>query len=355
MFDLYCGRGGDKKLALYVIAYTPEGVFKARIGHEHPADLMVVEQNNQRALIDPFALTIKKFREDIQTEPGFAVVSPEVGQALADWVPGLLGDLSTLFDSFRRMGKTHICVVPHGPLHFFPFHLLGPIGEPLGSTWTITYLPSVALLTRQRSPRRRGCSAIGKSFSSYEHGLSPIPGSIEEVTSIANTFGNAPFVEADATKDRVIHAVSNDGFVHISTHGEHNAIAPAFSCLHLTGPLNTETNDRLFSYEIESCDLRGLDIVTLSSCDSMLGRLDIGGNLRGLPASFLIGGAATLIGTLWPASATSCKTFFTAFYHELLAQRATKLEAFKRAQDTTRSSFPAYRDWGAFYFSGDWT
>jgi hypothetical protein len=30
------------------------------------------------------------------------------------------------------------------------------------------------------------------------------------------------------------------------------------------------------------------------------------------------------------------------------------LDAFAAAQNATRKQFPAYRDWGPFYFMGDW-
>jgi len=39
-------------------------------------------------------------------------------------------------------GKDHLCVIPHGPLHYYPFHLLGEPGSPLANDWIVTYLPS---------------------------------------------------------------------------------------------------------------------------------------------------------------------------------------------------------------------
>ena len=31
----------------------------------------------------------------------------------------------------REQGKDHLCIVPHGPLHFLPYHLLELEGKPL--------------------------------------------------------------------------------------------------------------------------------------------------------------------------------------------------------------------------------
>jgi CHAT domain-containing protein len=109
----------------------------------------------------------------------------------------------------------------------------------------------------------------------------------------------------------------------------------------------------LYAYELLRYDLRGLDLLTLSACETALGRVDIGDNLRGLPANALIAGAATVVGTLWPVENSAAKTFFGSLHKELAAG-AGKREAFRTAQKLTRSRHPQFRDWGAFCYSGRW-
>jgi CHAT domain-containing protein len=66
-----------------------------------------------------------------------------------------------------------------------------------------------------------------------------------------------------------------------------------------------------------------------------------------------LAGVRTIIGSLWDVETGCAETFFTAFYTSL-ATRKDKLAAFSEAQRLTRKRHPQYRDWGAFYFSGDW-
>jgi len=100
--------------------------------------------------------------------------------------------------------------------------------------------------------------------------------------------------------------------------------------------------------------LSQLHLVTLSACETALGRFDIGDNLRGLPAALLLGGASCLIGTLWAVDADASKFFFVTLYTTLNAG-SSRLEAFATAQRATRRQFPRYQDWGAFYLIGQWT
>src|SRR5262249_19666443 len=130
-------------------------------------------------------------------------------------------------------------------------------------------------------------------------------------------------------------------YVHISTHGLHNVVAPAFQCLYLAP--DGESDGRLYAYELLALDL--------SACETALGRFDIADNIRGLPASFLLAGVSTIIATLWPVAPAPAEHFFTLLYGKIKAG-APHREAFWSAQQATRAQFPQYRDWGAFCMIG---
>jgi CHAT domain-containing protein len=200
--------------------------------------------------------------------------------------------------------------------------------------------------------RDREITSIGLTFQTHNpFGLSPMPQSGEEAASIAALFGTQPVLEEDATEAAVIYALQHSHYVHLSTHGRHDANAPAFQSLFVTPD---ETSDGIIhAYEILTLDLRGIDVLTLSACETALGRFDPGDNLRGLPASFLLAGVSTLIGTLWEVDASASETFFVAFYTELKAG-IDRRDAFAKAQRETRSAFPRYAHWAAFYFIGAW-
>src|SRR5437879_13800465 len=37
----------------------------------------------------------------------------------------MLGGTLAQLERLRNAGKNHLCVIPHGPLHYYPIHLLG--------------------------------------------------------------------------------------------------------------------------------------------------------------------------------------------------------------------------------------
>jgi CHAT domain-containing protein len=114
-----------------------------------------------------------------------------------------------------------------------------------------------------------------------------------------------------------------------------------------------ESDGRLSAYELLGLDLRGLELVTLSACNTALGRFDWADNLLGLPAALLLAGTSAIVGALWPVETHASECFFVTFYREL-RKRAAPLDAFAAAQKQTREQFPAYSDWGPFYFMGAW-
>jgi CHAT domain-containing protein len=147
-------------------------------------------------------------------------------------------------------------------------------------------------------------------------------------------------------------AIREVDYLHIAAHGSQDVEAFWYHCLYLN-PDEDDSGGRLFAHQILGLDLRGLELVTLSACESALGRYDLNDNLRGLPAAFLLAGAATVIGALWPVTAAVATLFFEELYSCLLNGHP-KRDAFHRAQRVTRQAYPEYRDWGAFTFIGDW-
>ncbi|GAA4070219.1 CHAT domain-containing protein [Nonomuraea soli] len=287
-------------------------------------------------LLDDVQLRASLIRSAVLAEPGPGrAYSPAQADALdAGWFLGPAADL------LRERAGGHLLVVPHGPFHFAPLHLCHLDGRPLADSWTVTYLPSLALLdqpVRQAAGRTRA-AAFG--FPRGEFGFEPIPEAEEEALAITR----GALVGDRATRRSVLRALTRSGRFHLATHGLHNVTAPAFQCLYAAdGPIN--------AYELQRLDLGGLDLVTLSACETALGRYDQGDNLRGIPAALLSRGARTIVGTLWPVESTTSRDFFTTFYASL---EAGKLAAFAYAQRQTRAAHPEYRDWGAFYYTGEW-
>lgn len=358
----YLGATRDGRIGLYSLAITRDDFRASLVKHEFPDSEVFLGDGERQVKVNPFALTIQAIRKSIEGPPGFDdlhFVTREAGKILETDLRGYLGHFVEYLDELHKAGKDHLCIVPHGPLHYYPFHLLGKPGKPLADKWKITYLPNLHLFTSSRGLpaarrfRKKAITAIGISFKKINpFGLEPIPESLSESKKIAEIFGRKAIPDEQATEKTFLNALKNSRFVHLSTHGRHNANAPAFQCLYMTP--DDQSDGRLYAHELLSLDLRGLEVLTLGACETALGRFDIGDNLRGLPATLLLAGVATIIGTLWNVEPNASECFFTSFYSELKAG-STRLDAFAKAQSETRKAFPEYRDWGPFYLIGEWS
>ena len=355
LLALYAGKAPDGSLALFLMLLSNE-TFDVRIGQLPGAGSEPIPQKFGEATVSamPFARWVARLRTEVQAEPLTRKVSAKGAVELEGAGIELLGGgLRPLLDDLRAAGKDHLFVWAHGPFHFLPFHLLGKEGAPLADHWSVTTLSSLQLLdpSRGRPSSRTAVAAIGLDFPEGNAcGLPALSGAEDEACQVADAMHapDAAVVGAVVSKAAVLDALRTCRRVHIATHGELPVNAPAFQALHLgTG----RDGDVLHAWEILRLDLGGVDLVTLSACETSLGRLDVSDNLRGFSANLLIAGVSTIVGTLWRVETSCAKYFFTRLYTEIDAG-AAKGAAYRIAQLATRARFPKYRDWGAFYLSG---
>lgn len=303
--------------------------------------------------LPPFAFQVAEAREAINADPLGRPVTPSAQKLLKAYYSQLGGPPAMLLERWWREGRRHLCFWPHGPLHYVPFALLEVDEEPLGNKWTITTVPSDVLLVRSNgaeSNTKIQFAAVGSGRGGVELGLQPQQMVEDHVHDVAGNFpGSEVLVGPQATPDNVMKAMKRSTHLHIAAHGSHDGEASWFQCLYMDA---AGTGDgRLFAYDILQLDLRHVRLVTLSACESAMGRYDRNDSLRGLPAAFLLAGAETVIGTLWPIAPTVATTFFGKLYKKL-AENPDKRSAYRAAQCATRASYPAYRDWGAFTYIG---
>lgn len=264
-----------------------------------------------------------------------------------------LGNAADWLEEQRAAGKRHLIVVPDGATHFFPFHLAGVDGRTFADDWTVTYLPSIDLLRRslRDEKSRSGAAVVGLGYKDNPAGLPPLEWAPREAAAVAKALGAIPIREEDATPARVLLAMAQVRYLHVACHGDHDVVASTLQCLRLAA--SDGQNGQLLNLDVMALDLRGLSVLGLSACETALGRIDAAGNLLSISASALAGGASCVVGTLWPAADDASAVFFAVLF-ALLAAGKTRRDAFRVAQLETRKRFPMYRDWGAFYFSGDW-
>ena len=357
--DYYLGQDCRRQPMLYALCLTNDdaALFGIPVGHL-PSGEVVLSEGGPTIHLPPIKRLTYEIRTGVNTTPGFSeVAAPHVEPALQEGMQVLFGTIAEFLQANRDKGRGHLCIVPHEALHFMPFHLLGPVGSAIGATWTITYLAVIELLMEKSEDLTApGCSAtsVGLDFKQENPARLPTleraPVSAQEVAVI---LGGQALINSDATETRVVTALPASRYFHLFTHGQQCVYAAAFHAVYLLPDVNGETDGVLEAYELLPLGLRGIDVLTLAACETALGRFDIGDNVMGLPGCLLFAGVKTIIGTLWPVSAPVAERFFGKFYAEISRQKS-KLSAFQSAQASARTDFPEYRDWGAFYFTGQW-
>jgi hypothetical protein len=287
---------------------------------------------------DATSLLVRGVRQSIVRDPGCEPVDIEATGWLEELQKMIFDDIWPELETWRSQGKDHLCVVPHGALHYCPLHLALKDGVPLAERWRVSVLPNLGLLMRDRRAepaRSEAMRALAVSFADTELAL---PNAASEGTAIASIFGGVPLCDEAVSEAAIVAALKSARYVHLATHGRHNVAAASFQEL-LTGD-----GESLCAHELIGQDLRGLEVISLAACETGLGRFDASDSLGGLPAVLLLAGTESLIGTLWPVESEAAQTFFTSFY-EQLHTGATRIDSFAAAQYHTRTRFPAYRDW----------
>ena len=181
----------------------------------------------------------------------------------------------------------------------------------------------------------------------------PLPGAEREVQQLATLFArHSVFVQREATKTRFKETANSASLLHVAAHAEVDEVDPMFShILFSSGPQDTGL---LEAREIFQLNLGGVKLVTLSACESGLGKVSRGEEIVGFTRSFLSAGADSVIASLWPVADDSTEALMTKLYQELAAGRDLG-SAMQAAQiDVLRNrrfAHPFF--WAPFYVIGN--
>ncbi|MDY6877281.1 MAG: CHAT domain-containing tetratricopeptide repeat protein [Chloroflexota bacterium] len=248
--------------------------------------------------------------------------SPDRVSALAINARGILGRLNELLmapladelGSFRRL-----IIVPHGPLHYLPFHALHDGTSFLLERYEISYLPGASFLRycREAQLANSGLFAIGHSFGGR------LPHTLQEARAVATLFNGQVLLENQATLANVQQGVSDCRMLHVAAHGDFRADNPLFSGLALADGWLTTLD--IFNLQLNA------SLVTLSACQTGRNVVAGGDELLGLMRAFLSAGAASLVLTSWVVEDRSTAQIMEAFYQKL-AHGWTKGQALRHAQ-----------------------
>ena len=285
--------------------------------------------------------------------------------------------------------RERLIVVPDGMLNQLPFDTLRePTGAFLLESRTLSYAPASTVLTVLRTAkvaqvprhtflgvgdvpyRNQGHvssklekpSAIGqrieRGFSdTFGTALSDLPQTREEVLSVSRIVGNDGILLLGATATETAfksEPLSDFKIVHIAAHGFSDTQFPERSGLVLGVDPNSRDDGLLQVREIIRLHFNA-DLVTLSACNTGVGKLQGEEGITNLVEAFLVSGAKAVVASLWSADDIYTSALMERFYTHI-AEGQDKAAALRHAKIDLLAKYgrqvPPYY-WGAFILVGD--
>jgi CHAT domain-containing protein len=234
----------------------------------------------------------------------------------------------------------HLIFVPHGSLHFLPFHALKNGDAYLCDAHTISYAPSATVFALCQEKPASGMSASLVMGIPDERA----PHILAEVQSVAATLPQADLcIGGQATVDTLRKKGSQSALLHIATHGTYRQDNPMFSGIRLgDGYLNL--------YDLYQMRLSARH-VTLSGCATGMNFVAAGDELLGLQRGLFCAGASSLLLSLWDVHDRSTSDLMQSFYKGYM-ESGDMARSLQSAMKQLREQNPHPYFWAPFVLVG---
>lgn len=313
------------------------------------------------------ALAVDRAPRGVKRAVADAVPEVDPASNLEPALRALYRDLIAPLEASLPAPGSVLVIEPHGPLWLVPFAALrAPAGEWLGQRYGLVHAPSAATLDEVRAtlqPTERKATrilAIGNPIVAevaeprddpFRSRLQPLPGAEEEARRITALFPSEQrtlLIGADATLEALEKAAREHQVIHLATHGFASAERPLESYLVLAPSM---CEDRLSARRAMALPLAA-DLVSLSACQTGLGRIS-GEGVMGLSRAFFVAGARSVLVSLWSVSDEATERLMIAFYRHYIGGM-TKAAALQEAMREVRGlpSFSNPRYWAPFILLG---
>ena len=235
----------------------------------------------------------------------------------------------------------HLIIVPHGVLHYFPFHAFFDGKDYLIDRHTISYAPSASVLRYciERKPVENATPLlIGVADENA-------PMITRELKQLRQIFPQArSYFGRRATRRVFRREAAQAEFVHVATHAMFRHDNPIFSSFKLADGWMTALD--VYSIQCQT------NLLTISGCKSGLSQLTGEEELLGLMRGFLYAGARSLLLSLWDVNDRSTSVFMETFYQSW-QNGLSKAEALRQAIQKVRSEEPHPYFWAPFLLVGN--
>lgn len=255
----------------------------------------------------------------------------------------------------------NLIIIPSGPLSTIPYEALlvsksnGPDYSDLSyliNEYHISYAYSDKLFFDSRSAEKNAENLIMAPIEFESLNLPALPSSEDECLKIGSRLKerNILSIGNQATEDFFKESSSKKyRFVHLATHGFINPREPDLSCVFFTPD---KEDGLLFTGEIYNMELK-TNLITLSACETGLGKFSKGEGVLGFTRALLYAGADNIIVSLWSVQDNSTAQFMIDFYDGIgddISYRYSLQDAKKKMIASNEFSDPYF--WAPFILIG---
>jgi CHAT domain-containing protein len=234
---------------------------------------------------------------------------------------------------------THLVIIPDGVLNTIPFEALKSIKtrKYLIEDYSISYDYSIQLwIERNQRLSNPSSKLLALAPISFDGVLSTLPGTENELMQIRQLFrSNGKKVKIHTGSEAYEGQLKNNDlttykYIHLATHGKVNESKPELSRIYLSP--DDENDGILYSGDIYNLNVNA-ELVSLSACETGLGKLSSGEGVVGLARSLMYAGATNLLVSLWQVSDESTANLMIGFYQQhLLDGQNTFHQALRKAK-----------------------
>ncbi len=256
-----------------------------------------------------------------------------------------------LWQPLEKMITTrNIIVVAHGALHYLPFAALQDAeGKFLLDRYSLRFLPSASVLKFLRPVlQNKDARLLALGNPDLDDPKLDLAFAEGEAKLVASLYPSSRvLLRRDASESNFKKAGGVFSRIHFASHGKFQADEPLKSGLYLAKDADNDgilTVGELYSMNLEA------DLVTLSACETGLGKIASGDDVVGLARGFLYAGSRSIVASLWSVDDKATATLMQAFYANLASMN--KREALRQAQIKAREAFPHPFFWAAFQLTG---
>jgi CHAT domain-containing protein len=290
-----------------------------------------------------------EFRQSIINQSSSSKAGDELYQALIKPIASQIANCK------------HLLLMPDRGLNELPFAAL-PVdrSKTLGDEVPITYQTSMSVYRDLLSMQTAKDGFLGIAFptvgseggSEFRGGaIRALPNAGKEVKGAAALFKESHvMLNSSATLTAVVPKLSDVRYIHFACHGILNSVSPLDSGLALCP--HGKSNGLLLARDFLKMKIKA-DLVTLSSCDSGLGKETYSEGLTGFARSLYYAGSRSVLVSLWPVEDESTAAFMVDFYSKLKSG-VTKDVALKAAIALVKANpqFSSPKFWAPFVLCG---